>query len=174
VAAGVRRLVAAPHLEQDLEGLLQLLEALGCGRERDAEPATLLLVPAGPDSEPGSTAGEDVQGGDDLAQDARATVVDAGHHRAEGEAGGLAGQEGEEGVPLEHGVLGGAVDPDLEEVVHDGDGGEAGLVGEAGDLAEIVTERGGGFGPGEVGESESDAHRASTKREDTATVLLYC
>src|SRR5271166_1041820 len=39
VPAPVRALVAAPHLQADLQGFLEPLEAFGDGRESDAEPA---------------------------------------------------------------------------------------------------------------------------------------
>ena len=44
------RLVAPPHLQADLQGLLKPLEALGDGRERDAQAARLLLVPGRTDA----------------------------------------------------------------------------------------------------------------------------
>jgi hypothetical protein len=60
--------VAAPHLQADLQGLLEPLEPLADRGERDAQPARLLLVPGGADAEPGTPAGQHVQRGDGLGQ----------------------------------------------------------------------------------------------------------
>ena len=42
VRAGEGAVVVAPHLQDDLQGLLEALEALGDGRERDSEPLVLV------------------------------------------------------------------------------------------------------------------------------------
>src|SRR3712207_8288464 len=51
VRADVGLLAVAPHLLHDLQRLLEPLEALGGGRERQPEPAGLVAVPRGPDPE---------------------------------------------------------------------------------------------------------------------------
>ena len=71
MAALVRAVVVAPHLQTDLQRLLEPLEALGDGREGDAEPEVLPLVPGGSDPELGPPTREHVQGRDDLGQQAR-------------------------------------------------------------------------------------------------------
>ena len=81
VLALVRLLVAAPHLQADLQRLLEPLEPLRDRRERDAEPAGLLFVPARPDAEPGPAAGQHVERGDDLGEDARLPVDHPGDQR---------------------------------------------------------------------------------------------
>src|SRR5699024_8148699 len=43
VLAGIRLVVVAPHLQADLQGLLEALETLGGAGERQAEPDGLLL-----------------------------------------------------------------------------------------------------------------------------------
>jgi hypothetical protein len=83
VPAPVRALVAAPHLQADLQGLLQPLEPLGDRRERDASPRDSSSFQAGADAEPGPAAGQHVQRGDDLGQDARVTVDRPGDQREE-------------------------------------------------------------------------------------------
>ena len=81
VLAVVRPVVVGPHLPHDLQRLLDPLEPLLQRRERDAEAAVLLLVPGGPEPEHRSPAGEDVEGGHDLGQQAGVPVGDAGHHQ---------------------------------------------------------------------------------------------
>ena len=129
VLAAVGLLVAVPHLQADLQGLLQPLEALRDRRERDAEPARLLLVPGRPDAEPRPAVRQHVEGGDDLGQDARLPVDHAGDHGEQLRARGAGGQVAERGVPLEHLLLGRPHDRDLEEVVHHRDVLEPGVVG---------------------------------------------
>src|SRR5438094_9116722 len=74
---------AFPHLLADLECLLEPLEPLLDWRERNAEAAALRLVPGGADAQPGATAGEDIESGDRLGENARLMVDDARHHGAE-------------------------------------------------------------------------------------------
>ena len=64
--------LALPHRVGDLECLLEQLEAFAEGREREPERLGLLLVPGGPDAEGGAAAGEHVERGVDLGQQARA------------------------------------------------------------------------------------------------------
>ena len=83
VLALVRAGVAGPHLVGDLQRLLQPLEPLG-QRAGTARPAQVLaLVPGRADAEPGATAGEHVEGGDGLDEDAGMAIGDAGDERAE-------------------------------------------------------------------------------------------
>src|SRR5438067_4927490 len=86
VVLATERLFAAafafPHLLADLECLLEPLEPLLDWRERDAEAAALRLVPGRADAQPGAPAGEDVESGDRLGEDARLVVDHAGHHGA--------------------------------------------------------------------------------------------
>src|SRR6266480_7021290 len=74
---------AFPHLLADLQCLLEPLEPLLDWWERDAEAAALCLVPGGADAQPGAPAGEDVESGDRLGENARLMVDDARHHGAE-------------------------------------------------------------------------------------------
>ena len=61
---------------------------------------------------------------------------------------------------LEHRLLGPADAADLEEVVHDPDRVEAGLVGVADDPGERRADRLGAARPGERGDLEADLHAA--------------
>ena len=150
--------VRVPHLVGDLEGFFEALEALLERGEGHAESVVLAVEPGGADAEPGAAAGEDVEGGDLLRQDARVAIGDAGDHGAEADAGRLAGEVAEGGVGLEHVVFGGADHGDLEVVVHDPDGVEPGGFGGGGDFGELRAEPGGAAGPGEVGDLKSDFH----------------
>ena len=62
-----------PHRVGDLERLLEQLEPLAERREREAEAPRLVLVPGGPDAEPGPAAREDVERGRRLDPQARGT-----------------------------------------------------------------------------------------------------
>src|SRR3979411_1840274 len=73
---------AFPHLQADLEGFLEALEALLDRGKGDAEAATLGFVPGGTNPEPRAPGREDVEGGDRLGEDARLVVNDARHHGA--------------------------------------------------------------------------------------------
>ena len=74
----VRAVVGTPHLQADLDSLLEALETLLERRERHSEAEVLALVPGGADAELGSAAGEHVERGDGLRQQARRSIGDAG------------------------------------------------------------------------------------------------
>ena len=75
--------LAAQHRDDDLQRLLQLLEAVGERAELDAERLVLELEPAGADAELGPPAGDDVERGDGLGQHGRVAVRVAGDEGAE-------------------------------------------------------------------------------------------
>ena len=101
----VRTVVVAPHLEADLQRLLEALEALGQRRERHAEAEVLALVPGGTDAELGPAAREHVEGGDDLGQQPGVAVGDAGDEQPAAACRSvLRGHEAEGRVALEHRV----------------------------------------------------------------------
>jgi von Willebrand factor type A domain len=114
----VRLLVIGPHLQADLHRLLEPLEPLADRGKREAEPARLLLVPAGTDAQPRPPAGQHVQRGDDLGEQPRLAVVHAGDHRQQRRPRRAGRQVSQRGVPLEHLLLGRPDHRDLEEVVH--------------------------------------------------------
>ncbi len=123
VRATERSLVAAPHLQADLQGLLKPLEPLSNRRERDAEPLGLLLVPGRADAKPGAAAREHVERADNLRQNARIAVDRTCHEREQIRPGGVRCQVSEGGIRLKHLVVGRPDAPDLEEAGH---GGEVG------------------------------------------------
>ena len=141
------------------EGLLEHLEPVAQGREREAEAARLVLVPGGPDAEPRSAAGEDVQRGRGLDPEPRVPVVDAADHEPEPGVLRVRGQEPEGGHAFEHRLLGLADAADLEEVVHDPDRIEAHVVGLAGDPGERRPDGLPASGPGERADLQADLHR---------------
>jgi hypothetical protein len=155
VLAQVGPVVIAPHLEGDLERLLQALEAFAHRREGHAQTQVLPLEPGGADAQPGASAGEDIQGGDLLHQDAGMAIGHACHQRAEPGARCVAGYEREGGVGLEHVQLYRPDGRDLEEVVHDPDGAVADVVRRASDLGQPRAEIGRSAGPGEVGDLQA-------------------
>jgi hypothetical protein len=118
VLALVRRLVTGPHPQADLQRVLQPLEPLGGGRERDAETAALLVVPAGPDAQPRPPTGQHVQRGQGLGQDARVAVDGAGDQGEQLRPLGVRRDETQRGVRLQHFPLGRADRANLEEMVH--------------------------------------------------------
>jgi hypothetical protein len=147
----------------DPQRLLQPLEALGQRRERDAQPAALLLVPGGADAEPGATARQHVQGGHALDQHARVPRRHPGDHGAKLDALRLAGREGQRGVGLEHLVLRRPEDGDLEEMVHNPQARQAGLLGVPGDPPEDPADARRPLGPGKVGDCQSDSQDRSSR-----------
>ena len=131
--ASSRPALALPHPVGDLERLLEHLEPLAERREREPERPRLVLVPGGPDAEPGPAARQDVERRRGLDPQARVAVVDATDHQAEPRALRVRGHEPERGPALEHRLLDLADAPDLEEMVHDPDRIEADVVGLADD-----------------------------------------
>src|SRR5207248_9690060 len=84
--ATVRLFAAAfafPHLLADLECLLEPLEPLLDWRERDADATAFCFIPCGADAQPGAPAGEDIESGDCLGENARLVVDHARPHGAE-------------------------------------------------------------------------------------------
>ncbi len=105
----------------NLERLLEAHEALLERREGDAKSAALRFIPAGADAEPGAAAGQHIQAGDDLDQEAGVAIVDTCRERAQRDAAGHTGQKRQYRVPLQHGQLRRANHADLEVVVHHGE-----------------------------------------------------
>src|SRR5215210_9463191 len=136
--AVVRRHLPRPHLLRDPERLLQALEALPRGRKRDAQTQRLALVPARADAEVRPSTREHVERGDRLDKDAGVAVDDAGYQRAELRPLRHPGQIAQGAVALEHRLLGHADDAYLEEVVHDPEARETGLVRGPADLGQFV------------------------------------
>ena len=96
----------------------------------------LALEPRRAEAAHRAPAGQDVERRDDLREVREVAVRDAGDERAEADALGHAGEVAERRVALEH-VLPLAPDlRDLQEVVHDPEAREAGLLGGARDLGE--------------------------------------
>jgi len=139
VAAGEGVLPAAPHLQADLQGLLQPFEPLGGRREVQAKPGGFLLVDA--DAEPGTVAGQRVQGGHGLGEQAGPAVGHRCHERVQQNPFGCRGEVAEGCVGLEHALLGGA--RELPEVVHDGQPGDADGLGVPGQPARDGAKPGG-------------------------------
>src|SRR5438034_767041 len=167
IVLATERLFAAafafPHLLADLECLLEPLEPLLDGRERDAEAAALGFVPCGADAQPGAAAGEDVESGDRLGENARLMVDDARHHGAEFRSLGHRRNVAERAVAFEHLVVFRAVHADLPEVVHHPDGIETGLVRRARNVGERGAEVGRPRRPGEISDVQSDLHGGSSR-----------
>src|SRR5215210_3751362 len=140
-----------PHLVSDLERLLETLESLLRGWKRHAEAQRLALVPARADAEVGASAREHVERGGGLDEEARIAVDDAGHQRAELRPLRHPGQVAQGAVALEHRLLGLADDAYLEEVVHDPQARETGLVRGPADLGQFVAYPPVPVRPGEAG-----------------------
>ena len=132
-AALEARRARAPHQRQQLERVLEAGVALAQRREVPAVEAVLALEPGGAEAAHRAAAGEHVERRDDLRQVGDVAVRDAGDERARGGSARHAGEVAERRVALEH-VLPLAPDlRDLEDVVHDPEAREAGLLGGARD-----------------------------------------
>ena len=84
--------------------------------------------------------------------------MDAADHQAESRALGVGRDEAERRLPLEHRRLRRAEASDLEEVVHDPDRVEAGVVGGARHARERGTDGLRAAGPGELVDLEPELH----------------
>src|SRR5579864_2600566 len=120
--------LALPHGQADLQCFLEPLEPFRDWREGNAQPSTLQFVPGGTDPEPGPAAGEDVQGGHRLGEDARIAVDGAGHHGTQLHPLRHRRHEGQRAVALEHLVFRRTEAANLPEVIHDPERIEPGLV----------------------------------------------
>jgi hypothetical protein len=154
-----RTLVLAPHLQADLQGLLETLEALAQRREGEPESLCLLLTPRRADTQPGAPARQHVKGGHDLRQEARVAVDHPGHEGVQQNPFGDRRKVPEGGVGLEHALLGRAHRTDLPEVVHDGQAGNPAGLGLAGEAPQRRCELRRAAVPGEIGDVESQVHR---------------
>ena len=99
------------------------------GRERQPEREVLALPPAGADAAERTAAADRVEGRDRLRGDARRAERHRRDQRAEPEPGVEPGEHAEGDPGLGDRLPGGADLRDLDQVVHQGDAGEPGLVG---------------------------------------------
>ena len=128
-------LVLPPHLQADLQRLLEALEALAQRREGEAQPLRLPLKPGRADTQPGAPARQHVERGDDLREETRLAVDHPGHERVQQHPLRDRGQVPERRVGLEHALLGRTHRTDLPEVVHDGQAGNPAGLGLASEAA---------------------------------------
>ena len=119
------RSLPGQHPLDDLQRLLQPLEAVGESAELEAEAVVLELEPAGTDAELGTPAGDMVEGGELLGQQSRVPVGVAGDQGRQAHTVGVLGQRRQQRVALEHLVLGRPEHGQLVEVVHHQHGVEA-------------------------------------------------
>ena len=154
----VRAAPLGPHLVGEAKGVLQPLEPILQRGEVEAEALRLEDVPRRPDPEPRASARQDVEGGRGLDPQPRCPVVDPADHQAESRAFGVGRDEAERRLPLEHRRLGRAEASDLEEVVHDPDRVEAGVVRGARHARERGADGLRAAGPGELVDLEPELH----------------
>src|SRR5207253_3566898 len=160
--------VAAEHVMRDLESLFQQFEALPERREGYGEPPPLAYVPARADAEPGAALREQVQRCDLLDEHTRMAEMDSAHQRAEPCPPGMRRQKTERGVRLEHGLLGLADRADLEQMVHQPDGSEAGVIGRASHRSQRLGCLERAAGPAESRELQAQLHRITPDAEQAA------
>jgi hypothetical protein len=129
VLAGEGWPVALQHRQDDLQGLVELVEPLGEGAELEAERVVFEFEPARPDPEDRAALAHHVEGGDGLRQDRRVAVAVAGDQSPELHVLGDRRQCAECRVGLQHRLVRGAQHGQLIEVVHQEDAVEARLVG---------------------------------------------
>jgi hypothetical protein len=120
----------------------------------------LTLVPGSPDAEHRPAATEHVEGGDDLGEQTGMPVGDPGDQQPELDVAGLAGEEAQRGVALEHRLRWSAELLHLEVVVHHRQRRDAALVGGPGDLGERAAECRRTAWPGQVSAMQGQLHGA--------------
>src|SRR5205823_2231700 len=99
-AAVEGRRTRPPQEREDLQRVFEEGVALRERREVPAVGPVLALEPGGADPAHGPTAGEDVEGGEDLAEVSDVPVGDAGDQGAQADGAGAAGQESERRVAV--------------------------------------------------------------------------
>jgi hypothetical protein len=163
VRALERPLVVAPHLQHDLDGLLEPFESLGHRRVRHAEGMMLAVVPGGADAEERPSLAQHVEGRRDLGQKSGVPVGHARDDRSQLHPLGFRGEIAERRVALEHRVVCGLEALHLEEVVHDREPGcSPGFRGRRG-LRDGRCQCLGIAGQREIEEVESEAHTATLR-----------
>ncbi len=121
-----------------------------------------LLVPGSAEGKIGAAAREHVQRRHRLHENTRIAIDHPGRHRAELHSLGQGSQVSERRVSLQHVVLGWANAVDLEEMIHDPEAVEPGIVRGASDLRQLGSHGSGSTGPCEVGYLQSDSHGTSS------------
>ncbi|MDQ6726082.1 MAG: hypothetical protein M3066_07970 [Actinomycetota bacterium] len=133
------------------------------------------LEPGRADAAHRPAAAEHIEGGGDLGQVGDVAVGDAGHERAERGRGRVAGEESHGGPAVEHLVPVAAGLGNLDEVVHDPDAGEAGVLAGAGSRRESSGNLSRTARPGEAGDLQAEveghggllltSHRVGSRHE---------
>ncbi len=153
-----------PHLVRHAQGVLEQLESLLQWREGEAEALRFHLVPRRTDPEPGATTGQHVERRGGLDPEAGGAVVDPADHESQARPLAVRRHEAERGLALEHRRLWRPVAADLEEMVHDPDRVEAGIIGGPHDPREGRADGSRTAGPGELVDLESELHRDMVPR----------
>src|SRR3990172_5348219 len=154
---------ARPHLVQDLQRLFEFLEPNRQRWKRNPETARLALVPGSADAEVRAAAGQYVEGGGGLDQDARMAVDDAGHQNAQTDALCHRSQKAEGGIGLQHRAVDGSDPVDLEEVIHDPQAGETGVLGGSGNVGQAWANRGRAARPIEADDLEAEVYHWTSR-----------
>ena len=121
--------LAGEHAEDDLQRLLEALEPIGERPELIPERIMFQLIPSRTDAELGPTTRHHVEGRDRLREQRRVAVGVAGDERRQTDLRGVLGECREQGVALDHRVVGLTEHRQLIEVVHHEDGVETGVLG---------------------------------------------
>jgi hypothetical protein len=159
--------LALPHRQACLDGFLEHIEPLTrpLGK-REPKPRSLLWVVAGPDAEHRAAAGQDVEGGHHLGQQARRTVGGGGGEGQQPHPPGVRGDVGERRVSLEV-VLERATDDRMHpDVVGDRDEVESGLVCCAHDLGQEAAQPRGTALPARFDDVHAELHLVTTLRPE--------
>ena len=125
----VRLGAGGPQRAHRLDAGLERVEPLGGRRERQPEAEVLALPPAGADPDERPASRDHVEGGRRLGGDPRRPERHRGDQRAEPQAGVEPGEQAERHPRLRDRLPGGADLRDLDQVVHQRQAREAGLVG---------------------------------------------
>ena len=157
VLTAERHVVPAEHRPADLHRFLEPVETHLVPRVLEPERIVLDVVPGAADAENGPTLRDDVERGDDLRQQPRVAVGHAGDERAELDPLGASGQRPEQRVGLEHRLVRTAERGQLEEVVHDPDRVETGLLGGHRTVGHRLEQVGVRHAEGEVGQLQAES-----------------
>src|SRR5919112_6339400 len=163
VLARERSLIAAlalPHVQADLDRLLEHLESLGKRWEGKAQTARFLFIPTSADAQHRPAAGEHVERGNHLGEKGRMPEVHPGYQWHEPAPSRMGGDDAERGEALQLRLLRTAHVGTLPEMVGHADHVESGVVSSASDPGQRLRHAGRSAFPGIIRNLYAKFHAA--------------